>query len=439
MSESVGRPAERTPERTSKRPAAGTPAREGATAHAQAGTAAQLAPSLARAHRRIAWLLALLLGLGCAGAVTSLVVQSRNGAAFDLHGWRDGSLGHKLDRAIDVPYARSLHRWQAAVRYRLFGDLGRQVREGCPGWLFYADGLRAPVQAGHDPVERADGGDALTDARIATLHRYADALRGAGIQLVVVTVPDKARAENEALCGLRQDARMTQRLNVWNRALTASHVAHVELLPALQAARPAFFRTDVHWNAQGAQAAAQVVGAAVLPLLGAPGETKFTHATAQPAPRVGDLLTLANLNDVPDAWRPAPDVVAEETLQAQRSGGLLDDGPAADVLLAGSSFSRRSAFAERLGEQLGREVWNVSLDDGQFDRALQAIWRERANWPKSVRVVVWEMSEDALSMPLEGVAPTPAAATAAATTPAAATAANAAMPVNPVAAPAKQD
>ena len=371
--------------------------------------------------------------------MTSLVVQSRNGAAFDLHGWRDGSLGHKLDRAIDVPYARSLHRWQAAVRYRLFGDLGRQVREGCPGWLFYADGLRAPVQAGHDPVERADGGDALTDARIATLHRHADALRGAGIQLVVVTVPDKARAESEALCGLRQDARMTQRLNVWNRALTASHVAHVELLPALQAARPAFFRTDVHWNAQGAQAAAQVVGAAVLPLLGTPGETKFTHATAQPAPRVGDLLTLANLNDVPDAWRPAPDVVAEETLQAQRSGGLLDDGPAADVLLAGSSFSRRSAFAERLGEQLGREVWNVSLDDGQFDRALQAIWRERADWPKSVRVVIWEMSEDALSMPLEGVAPTPAAALAATATPAAATAANAAMPVNPVAAPAKQD
>jgi alginate O-acetyltransferase complex protein AlgJ len=344
-----------------------------------------------------------------------------------VHGWRDGSLGHNLDRAIDVPYARSLHRWQAAVRYRLFGDLGHQVREGCPGWLFYADGLRAPVQPGHDPVERADGGDALTDARIATLHRYADALRGAGIQLVVVTVPDKARVESEALCGLRQDARMTQRLNVWNRELTASNVAHVELLPALQAARPAFFRTDVHWNAQGAQAAAQVVGAEVLPLLGKLGETKFTHATAPPAPRIGDLLTLANLNDVPDAWRPAPDVVAEETLQAQRSGGLLDDGPAADVLLAGSSFSRRSAFAERLGEQLGREVWNVSLDDGQFDRALQAVWRERATWPKSVRVVIWEMSEDALSMPVDAPAP------------AEATAANAAMPTAPVAAPAKQD
>lgn len=358
--------------------------------------------ALSRGHRRLAWLVAFLLAMGCLAAVTSLVTQARDGKPFDLHGWRDGSLGHSMDRAIDVPYAPALHRWQDAVRYRVFGDLGRQVREGCPGWLFYADGLHAPVQAGQETPARADGSDVLTDARIASLHHYADALRASGIRLVVVTVPDKSRVETEALCGLNQDARMTQRLAVWQRALDQSGVARVDLLPALQAARPAFFRTDVHWNARGAQAAAQVVGAAVLPLLGAAGDARFTHATEPTAPRIGDLLTLAGLADVPDAWRPAPDIVANETLQAQHSGGLLDAGPAAQVLLAGSSFSRRSAFAERLGERLGQEVWNVSLDDGQFDRALQSIWHDRANWPHSLRVVIWEMSEDALSVPLEG-------------------------------------
>lgn len=358
--------------------------------------------ALSRGHRPLAWLVAFLLAMGCLAAVTSLVTQARDGKPFDLHGWRDGSLGHSMDRAIDVPYAPALHRWQDAVRYRVFGDLGRQVREGCPGWLFYADGLHAPVQAGQETPARADGSDVLTDARIASLHHYADALRASGIRLVVVTVPDKSRVETEALCGLNQDARMTQRLAVWQRALDQSGVARVDLLPALQAARPAFFRTDVHWNARGAQAAAQVVGAAVLPLLGAAGDARFTHATEPAAPRIGDLLTLAGLADVPDAWRPAPDIVANETLQAQHSGGLLDAGPAAQVLLAGSSFSRRSAFAERLGERLGQEVWNVSLDDGQFDRALQSIWHDRANWPHSLRVVIWEMSEDALSVPLEG-------------------------------------
>ena len=407
MSESVGRKAvggagdsagARVARAVDSTRAAGAADATGATTTADTATASQ---ALLRAHRWIAWLVTAMLALGCMAAVTSLVTQARDGKPFDLHGWRDGSLGHSVDRAIDVPYAPVLHRWQDAVRYRVFGDLGRQVREGCSGWLFYTDGLHAPVKAGQESSARADGSDVLTDARIASLHRYAQALQSAGIQLMVVTVPDKSRVETEALCGLRQDARMTQRLAVWQRALEQSGVAHVDLLPALQAARPAFFRTDVHWNARGAQAAAQVVGAAVLPLLGASGDTHFTHATAPAAPRIGDLLTLAGLADVPDAWRPAPDIVARETLQAQHSGGLLDAGPAAQVLLAGSSFSRRSAFAERLGERLGQEVWNVSLDDGQFDRALQSVWSDRANWPRSLRVVIWEMSEDALSMPVE--------------------------------------
>jgi alginate O-acetyltransferase complex protein AlgJ len=350
----------------------------------------------ARAHRRVAWLVAALLAAGFVAALASLVTHARNGTAFDLDGWRDGSLGRGIDRALDVPYARPLHRAQAAVRYRMFGDLGLQVKEGCPGWLFYADGLRPPAA----PRAGVPGADALLDARIASLHRYADALHRDGIRLVVVTVPDKARVESEALCGLQQDAGMTQRLDAWQHALDQAGVTRVDVLPALRAARPAYFRTDVHWSAKGAEAAAHVVGAAVLPLFGARGDARFAIERGPVEPRVGDLLTLAGLGDVSDTWRPAPDSVVRETIQPLHSGGLLDDGPAAEIMLAGSSFSRRSNFAERLGEQLGREVWNVSLDDGQFDRALQAMWSQRAAWPKSVRVVIWEMSEDALSASL---------------------------------------
>lgn len=351
-------------------------------------------------HRALAWGVAALLVVGLCMAVIALARQADNGERFDLAGWRDGTLGHQIEGTIDVPYARTLHRWQAALRYRMLGDLGHQVREGCPGWLFYADGLRPPpAAAGQVRQIGVPGADALLDARIATLHRYADALRKDGIRLVVVTVPDKARVETQALCGLHQDARMTQRLTGWQQALDAADVTRVELLPTLQQASPAYFRTDVHWNARGAQAAADVIGAAVLPLLGGRGEGRFEHQQGAAEPRVGDLLTLAGLGDVPDAWRPAPDMVAPQTISAVHSGGLLDDAPPVEVMLAGSSFSRRSEFAGRLGEQLGREVWNVSLDDGQFDRAMQAMWNKRATWPKSVRVLVWEMSEDALHLP----------------------------------------
>lgn len=353
-------------------------------------------------HAPVAWVVAGLLALGVIGAVGSLTAARNDGTTFDLRGWCDGTLGHQIDRSIDVPYARALHGWEDAVRYRLFGDLGPQVKEGCPGWLFYRDGLRP---TGDDGGMRADGGDPLADARIATLGAYAKALRVSGIKLVVVTVPDKARVETGALCGLQQSPVMTRRLARWQRGLEEAGVTQVDLLPALQQARPSFYRTDVHWNARGADAAARVVGDAVLPLLGTRGDTRFVHTQALAAPRVGDLLKLAGLAGVPDGWRPAPDIDAQETLEPVHAGGLLDAGAPAEVMLAGSSFSRRSAFAGRLGERLGREIWNVSLDDGQFDRALRAMWAKRASWPASVRVVIWEMSEDALSMPLTAAPP----------------------------------
>lgn len=365
-----------------------------------------------RAHRPMAACIAVLLAAALALGVSSLIARSRSDATFVLDdggAWRNGEAMHRIDRAIDVPYASALRRAGAALRYRLFGDLGPQVREGCPGWLFYADGLRPP------PSAQASGiADAAMRQRIAALHRYSDALRREGKTLVVVTVPDKARIETEALCGLRQDARMTAHWDAWRQALVQARIAHVDLIGPLTAARPAFYRTDVHWNARGAQAAADTVAQAVMPLVGGRGPTGFTlERAASVQPRIGDLLKLAGLDGVPDGWRPAPDADMPESIRAQTSGGLLDDTPPAQVLLAGSSFSRRSGFADRLGRALGREVWNVSVDDGRFDRALAAVWRTRATWPASLRVVIWEMSEDALSGPPASVsasAPEPEAA-----------------------------
>lgn len=340
-----------------------------------------------RGHRRMAWLVGVLLAAGLIASVAALVTRAVSGTDPGGEHWSDGSLGRSWDHALDVPYAHALHRDEAAVRYRLFGDLGTQVVQGCAGWLFYRDGLNPPAIADNAAFAR----------HLGSLQQYAAGLKARGIELLVATVPDKARVETEALCGLQPDPRMTTRLHAWQQALTRAGIRQVDLLSALQAARPAFYKTDVHWNDQGAQAAANQIGAAVLPILGTRGDIQFTSKINAPAVRAGDLLTLANLDRVSDDWRPAPDYAATETIAPVHGGGLLDDGPAAEVMLAGSSFSRRSAFADRLGRQLGREVWNVSLDNGQFDRALAASWRDRAHWPKSLRVVIWEMSEDALS------------------------------------------
>ena len=351
-----------------------------------------------RGHRPMAACVLVLLACAFALSIASLIARAKSDATLalgEIDAWRSGEAMHRIDRALDVPYAAAVRTTSAALRYRLVGDLGPQVREGCPGWLFYAAGLRP------EPSAQAGAGagvDVAMHDRLVALRAYADALRRAGKTLVVVTVPDKARVETQALCGLRQDRRMTARWNAWNQALAQAGIAHVDLLTPLAAARPAFYRTDVHWNARGAQVAADAVAAIVRPSIGGDGDQRFiVEHDSGVRTRVGDLLRLAGLADAPDGWRPAPDIEMPETIRPVPSGGLLDETPPAQVLLAGSSFSRRSGFAERLGRALGREVWNVSVDDGRFDRALAASWAKRASWPPSLRVVIWEMSEDALS------------------------------------------
>jgi alginate O-acetyltransferase complex protein AlgJ len=256
--------------------------------------------------------------------------------------------------------------------------------------LFYRDGLRPPP------------GVHVFNDRLRLMRHWVEELRQKQVQVLVVAVPDKSRVEADRLCGLPVSLPMRQTLDAWQDALRAQGVPFVDLRDALQAApAPRFFRTDVHMNAQGAQAAAQRVAEAALPLLQGRGTQAFkTDAPAAPAPRMGDLIVLSGLEHALPGWRPELEVVSEQKIEPVRSGGLLDEAPPVEVLLAGTSNGRRSQFAERLGMGLGREVWNLSLDGGQFSGALQIAMKQRDQWPKSLKVLIWEFSENALSLPL---------------------------------------
>ncbi|MFM0284231.1 alginate O-acetyltransferase complex protein AlgJ [Burkholderia sp. GAS332] len=342
-------------------------------------------------HRALAACFAMLLAAGLTFGALSLAGMLRDWRAPPAHAWLDGTAEATLSRALKLPYDSTLRTFDASWRYRLLGDLGPQVTQGCPGWLFYRDGLQASAQAE----------DAYA-ARLHLLGYYAQAVHSRGAQLLVVTVPDKARIESAALCGVTQDKTLQARLDRWQGALAAANLAHVDLRVPLSAVRPAaFYRTDVHWNERGAEAAAAPVAAAALALLGEHGKQTFSTTVAgSPQPRLGDLIVLAGLEHAPDAWRPAPDLYVPVTLRPVHSGGLLDDTPPAEVMMVGSSFSRRSNFTERVGEKLGREIWNRSVDGGQFSNALQSALDDREPWPASLHLVIWELSEQALSSPL---------------------------------------
>lgn len=341
-------------------------------------------------HRMTACVVALLLAIGLGWGAWCLVGAKINPAQISPSAWADGTAGGVLNKALHLPRQADVDTWNASVRYRALGDLGEQVAMGCPQWLFYRDGLR-PQPGVH-----------VFNERLRLMRHWVDELRQRQVQVLIVAVPDKSRVEADRLCGLPASLAMRQTLDAWQDALRAQGVPFVDLRAALQAApAPRFFRTDVHMNAQGAQAAAQRVAQAALPMLQGPGTQAFkTDPPGPAAPRMGDLIVLSGLERARAGWRPELDVVAEQKIEPARAGGLLDDAPPVEVLLAGSSNGRRSQFAERLGIGLGREVWNMSLDGGQFSGALLVALNQRDQWPKSLKLLIWEFSENALSLPL---------------------------------------
>ncbi len=341
-------------------------------------------------HRLGAAVCAILLVAGLAWGVHSLWQARTRLAGLAPSAWMDGSAGQTLKKALRLPAQAQVETGQAALRYRLLGNLGEQVVQGCPGWLFYRDGLQP--QPGH--------AQAFAE-RLRLMRHWVGEFRAAGVRVLVVAVPDKSRIESARLCGLQASQEMRERLDDWHASLAASQVPYVDLRAALDTGTPAYFRTDVHMNNHGAAASAEAVATAALHFLGQPGQQRYAVGNAAGATvRVGDLLVLAGLGHAPDRWRPLPDLVREQTIKPETAGGLLDEVAPPEVLLAGSSNGRRSHFAERLGMRLGRQVWNLSLDGGQFSGALQAALRQRAQWPASLRLVIWEFSELALSLPL---------------------------------------
>lgn len=344
-----------------------------------------------QAHRWTAgvWATALLAGLLIAGVQLHSARGDATAPGIDMP-WM--SFTAWAGKTLKLPWQSRLETLDAAWRYEFFGQLGNQVEQGCPGWLFFSDGLRAPV---------SDLQTVLA-ARIQIMQSLAGQLAARGVQLLVVTVPDKSRVQQQALCGLARPAATVAQLPRFIKAMDAAGVRHVELTAALQALPgPAYYRTDVHMNQTGALRAAQVLADAARPLLGGDGTQAYTvHTQDKPATRMGDLIVLAGLEHAPAGWRPALDSEIPQTVEMLGSGGLLDAGPVAHVLLAGSSNSRRSNFAEQLGRLLHQPIVNESEDGGKFADALVHSMGRPALWTVNLRLVIWEMSEMSLLQPL---------------------------------------
>ncbi|TPG61039.1 cell division protein FtsQ [Roseomonas nepalensis] len=328
-------------------------------------------------------------------ALASPEGEARLRPALDLPAFLSGRLTGAVNHVMahDLPADPLLRAAGGVLRYNLFHSGGPAVRVGCGGTLFLTEELRPWPDAGPAMAERAAG-----------VRRLRDALGRQGIALVVAVVPDKARVVAAKLCGAPRSAQAEARHNAFLAALRAEGVEPVALLPALaavEAASAAWYRTDTHWNQEGARAAAGAIAEAVAGLPLTRGEAYRTRAAAEETEGPGDLLRLTGLDRVPDALRPRPDRQRlERTEKEEGGGGLLDEAPPPEVALVGSSYSVNANFHGALQAALQASVVNAALAGGGFAGSAAAYLGSETFRQSPPRLVVWEIPERVAAQPL---------------------------------------
>lgn len=339
---------------------------------------------------------AAALALGLAAALVTLGDEERPElpAPTAANVWSGEWARAISSRVNDAFIARkAFHGIERGAQWLVLRDWGARVREGCRGWLFLADELELHAGRHESAATRA-----------ALVARLRDALQAQGVRLLVAVVPDKSRIESAHLCELPRAPGSESRVARWVGQLRARGVDVVDLAEPLgQLPGERYYRTDTHWNEQGAEAAARAIAAA----LRARGLVADKPPPAPLSPRrverPGDLVRVAGLDGLPRGWGPGPEMadVRHVPPVAAASDDLFGDAALPRVVLVGTSFSRTSNLVPFLARHAGEQVASAAKDGADFDGAAAAYVASPAFRDSRPRVVVWEIPERAIEPPLK--------------------------------------
>ena len=304
-----------------------------------------------------------------------------------------GGLEKQLDRKL--PARSSLIAFANGIRYSLVRGGGDKVRPGLDDWLFSVE-----------EFQFFNDFQAHQKMRLKILSDTGLALKAQGVTLVIAVVPDKARMYPEKLLGGHYPYWYADRYSFILNTLKSQGVSTINLIPVLtstNAETALYYRTDTHWNQSGAQRAAEAVAGHVKAIVDDLPKTSFvTTPTGPLTQRIGDLLRMMELSNVPDWFRPKPDeerpVFTQKNPTAPPSG--LFDTVIVPVVLVGTSYSLRANFHGSLQQALGTDVLNVARNGGGFIQSAKDYLADESFKTAKPRIIVWEVPERMFAAPL---------------------------------------
>ena len=349
------------------------------------------------AYCAAATLLAVMLG-GLWQISATLLQSETLDFPRSWHDFKDGRMTNTLEKQLNqkLPARTDLIAVANSVRFLLLRAGGDQVCVGRDGWLFLTEELQYDPQA-----------NASLSSRLTLVRNVSITLQNKGIKLLVVVVPDKARIHAPYLPSSKYPDYNANRYQSALSGLTMQGVEVLDLLTPLLAAaqtRAVYYKTDTHWNQTGAQVAARALADRIKQLSIPMEQTLFTLSEDKlPSERAGDLIRLMGLEKVPTGLRPAPDEEAVQRIEAvsnqSEAGGLLGDS-AVSVVLVGTSYSLRGNFHGHLQQALSTKVLNAAKDGAGFWQAMGAYLKDEAFTSEPPKVIVWEVPERLLTLPL---------------------------------------
>jgi alginate O-acetyltransferase complex protein AlgJ len=356
----------------------------------------------------------VLLFAGAVSAVYSLVqipvtqwrtVFMTQSSAHWLETVLDGHATQAFAKTFNQHFIgrQPLSQFAQGVAWKLTGDLGYRVHQGCGDWLFLHDELTIHPSAETNAVQRA-----------AIVQQVQQELAKRHIQLLVVMIPDKSRIQAKQLCDVPRARVLDERLNAWVNVLQQRHIQVLDTSPILNAiADNAYYHTDSHWNPAGANATAYAIANR---LNQKPNQKTNQASVLQPAmvqvrhaiQYDGDLVRLANLGTMPTWLRPAREASFELKIPAQstpqqssQEDDLFGDAGLPTIAVMGTSFSRNAQFIPLLSHYLGESVVNVAQDGGDFAGSPLKYLQSTAFKQTPPKTIVWEIPERMLQQPLK--------------------------------------
>jgi alginate O-acetyltransferase complex protein AlgJ len=275
-------------------------------------------------------------------------------------------------------------------RYILFHEGEQGVLVGEDGWLFSTEEF---ITTGET--------DALLTQALGYVGSVRDALDARGIALVVALVPTKAEVYPEHRKRYPLPASLEGRYDAARKGLLAMGIPTPDLKAALLTAKTGkdvFLRTDTHWTAFGASAAAKALTRSVRPILDARGSSREDYVTqrGETSVRKGDLLSFIPMGALSDRLGPRPDTIDEEvTIGATEDDQGLFDTLQIPVALVGTSYSAEGAwnFDGALRDEMEADVLKVAEQGhGPFVPMEKYLASPSIDDPRP-EVVIWEIPE----------------------------------------------